>query len=165
MRTAIPLRDGGRIWDAFREFGQLSEHEATRALTWGQDPIVRFVRLGAQKLGLFVPSAPNAVLVSYAVADAYERAPGLRTNQLCLEALVLHEMVHWGDWRHDRTSRPDRVQGSLRLDAGDQFEVAAYGFNVGQAGSFGMYLRVQQRARERIRDRQFDATFGSPTDI
>jgi hypothetical protein len=78
---------------------------------------------------------------------------------------VLHELVHWGDWRADRARRPDIVQGGTRLDAGDQFEVAAYGSNVGQPASFDLYIRRQHLEQERARDREFDETFGRLTDI
>ncbi|MDH3496964.1 MAG: hypothetical protein OER21_09385 [Gemmatimonadota bacterium] len=161
-RDTIPRRDGGQIWRAFLRYGQFTPHEATRVLTWGEGPFVRIVRL--KKLGLFVPQAPTAVMISRSLARAYERAPRVRRNQLALEAIVLHELVHWGDWR-DGIEQPDVRRGRTRLDVGDQFEVAAYGFNVGQASSFGMYILRQQQAQERARDRQFDDTFGSPLDI
>jgi len=154
MRTTIPGRDNGRIFAAFREYAQLTEEQALAAFTWGQDPLIRFVRLAGgpgrprgSTAGLFVPRSPTAVLVSYAYADAYEENPRLHRNEIALEFIVLHEMVHWGDWRHDQVMRPDQLDRRGRsLDAGDQFERAAYGTH-----STELYLHLRQQEQERGR--------------
>lgn len=113
-----------RAWRAFLAHCSMTERRALESLRWGAGPQLRFTTYLPPRLaGKFV-TTPNpratAIWIRSSVAQAVEHDWTRWEARLRLEALVLHEMTHWGDWTEDGTMATH--------ETGESFERAAYGY-------------------------------------
>ena len=112
-----------RTWRAFLAHCSMSESRARDSLRWGGGPQLRFTdtylhrTLAAQFVGGANPRA-TAIWLRSSLAQALENDWARWQARLRLEALVLHEMTHWGDWTEDETMAAH--------ETGEAFERAAY---------------------------------------
>ena len=92
------------------------------ALTPGKLPEIHFdVMPGAN--GQFSGSrSSNRVYLAKSICEKFEKSDAKNTNMhILIESTLLHEMVHWGDWKDGI----DQVG-----EEGAMFEKAAYGKNI-----------------------------------
>jgi len=122
-----PLDDRG-VWKTFLQHGQLSAQAGRQAVSWGRLPYLEIESLPKGVYGLFTPGQPDTIAIARRVAERFEAdfANGARRQKALfyLRAILLHELVHWGDWRADGV-QSDRGRAH-EDDAGRRFEQAAY---------------------------------------
>lgn len=119
MPATVP--DVPKVWDAFRDEGQMSWFNALTALNDRDgSPLLRLVPLSAN--GQFRNSAPDRIFVAQQIADRFEQEAANPKARLTVESTVLHELVHWGDFKADGAHRP--------YEAGKRFERRAYGRDI-----------------------------------
>lgn len=125
MRTFLG-KDG--VLNAFTQFGQMTEDQARSSVTWLQPPKleVRAHPDGLKGIGWFNENiAADTVFLTNEFADLFrEDFANANTRNVAMIA-VLHELVHWGDFRKDG-QHLDEVT-SERLEAGNEFEDTAFG--------------------------------------
>lgn len=123
----MPL-DDRHVWKTCLEYSQLSAQAGRHAVSWGHLPSLEIKTLPKNVYGLFSPDNPNTIALATQVAEKFEAdfdSMARRQKALFyLRAILLHELVHWGDWGADGV-QSDR--GRLHEDdAGRRFEQAAY---------------------------------------
>lgn len=118
------VKDKPTVWAAFKLYAELSQNQALRSIQNGLPPEIDFrVMPGAN--GEFSGSShPDTVFLAKAICDKFEGSESDAKDarmHLLLESTILHEMVHWGDWK-DGVDQPG--------EEGKQFEIAAYGKDI-----------------------------------
>lgn len=113
----------GRTWQAFVHHSTLPANRAHDAVQWGKGPQLRFTSsyLPRSLVGRFIAgSDPGsaAIWIRSSAAREIEQDWARWEARLRTEALILHEMTHWGDWIRDNTM--------ARTETGENFERDAY---------------------------------------
>jgi hypothetical protein len=148
-----------RVFQAFKKYGEFTDKQAREALAWGTPPEIRIGPLGPTTWGHTPDTANHFTLneiiigqfedlcwATRNVADPYvtqdwerklrrqEWQRLLERAELSIEALILHEAVHWGDGQAYEGSNADKSlheRAAARQagfgDRGFQFTAAAYG--------------------------------------
>ena len=121
------VKDKPKVFKAFQRYAKLNEKVAERALRHGTPPVIAYRHLPADN-GIFIGNKyPDTLFISMSICDRFQGstqdAADPRMHRL-LEATLLHEMVHWGDFQDDQTLSPG--------EQGKAFEKAAYGKDVRQ---------------------------------
>lgn len=115
-----------RVFDAFVQYAEITPDEARRTLaTTTRTPVIDIRDLPNSTYGVFIGSHDDErIYISMNVCDRFETHPedqkDPRMHRL-LEATILHELVHWGDWK-DGVDQPH--------EEGNVFEIAAYGYMI-----------------------------------
>jgi len=123
ITTNLPnVRSKQRVWAAFVKYSELKPGEASLALTPGQLPEVHF-RVMPGSNGEFEGNKyPNRIFLAKEICDQFEKSDSKNSKMHTLiESTLLHEMVHWGDWKDN----VDQVG-----EEGKAFENAAYGTDI-----------------------------------
>jgi len=112
-----------KVWQAFKRHAQISDSLARKVLidsTVG--PLVRVADLreipGEPQMGWFPNQHPDWVLIDESLVKQFEADSGRKDMQRKIEVTVLHEVVHWGDFRDGQHAVSE---------AGYAFERDAYG--------------------------------------
>jgi RHS repeat-associated protein len=87
------------IVKALAEFGQLSEADVKKALTWGEGPTINVTELKGSN-GSFSPGKGSDVLnINSKIVDLLENATGDDRDAalLLVGSTILHEYTHYGD--------------------------------------------------------------------
>jgi hypothetical protein len=110
-----------RVWDAFRNVGNLNESAAHEAIRFGTFPMVFVEDLGTA-MGLFNPGKPNTISIDKKLVERFQQQPQHPQVRELIERKVLHEMVHWtyGGAQNEK----DAAGGFT--EKGYDFEAAAY---------------------------------------
>jgi hypothetical protein len=130
------------VWRSFVRISELSDGDAKIAVSWGRHPQVRITNLRhLHAVGLFIPETPNFILLDSRALRRFEQRHTEFCVKLSLEAVVLHELVHWGYWRRHHRHAPAECDRGARhgdrrrlspaartCEKGEQFEQEAYGF-------------------------------------
>lgn len=128
FRMPLTPLDDRHVWKIFLQHSQLSTQAGRQAVGWGNPPYLAINTLPKGVYGLFTPSHPDSITIAICVAEKFEAdfANGARRQKALfyLRAILLHELVHWGDWRTDGV-QSDRGRAH-EDDAGRRFEQAAY---------------------------------------
>ncbi|MEQ9641473.1 MAG: peptidoglycan DD-metalloendopeptidase family protein [Alphaproteobacteria bacterium] len=118
LRAFLPQRlsavhaDQGKL-GAFRHHSGLTAAQAKQALTkFNSFPTIEVWDLGLgtngnPAMGRFDPEFRNSVAIARDVAERFEIDFSSPTAQETIEAVVLHEMVHWGDFFDDSQESGD----------------------------------------------------------
>lgn len=140
VRGELPkVIDKPRIFNAFIEYGEFkSEKAAKTALTYGENPQLAVKELPVGKYGYY-PGNGDEIQLNQTIAEQFEKTIAfsyqpygrpadwdrlLRDVNRMLEAIILHEIVHWHDVKDGRTRDPIPEPGN---DWGNKFENKAYG--------------------------------------
>ena len=120
--------DAQKVWRAFTRHAQITEGLARKVLTDPTaGPLVRVAELGTVEgrtvLGWFSNEHPDWVFIDESLVKKFEVDAKRREAQQSIEAKVLHEVVHWGDFRDGQHSASE---------AGTAFEIEAYGREIGR---------------------------------
>lgn len=108
------------IWKPFLQNSNLSDAEATKALTMdGSEPLIFAADLGLSVFGQFDAQIPGRIEIGMEVLTRFAAADP--AAQQFLRAKVLHELCHWACFRK---RVPDNDT------AGEAFETAAFGLEL-----------------------------------
>lgn len=137
IASEIPkCRHEPKIFDAFVTHTGLSVKDANTALKYiGSQPTID-VRATLHD-GVWIPRMPDKVFIRRGYCRRWERMdPDQRAASnwdLIMKSIILHEMVHWGDFKKDGRHRPNkRIYDPVEdkwmndADAGYQFEIDAF---------------------------------------
>lgn len=118
------VTNNAKVFKAFQKYAELSKLNATQCLTAGTDPTIDFRHMpdanGEFEGGKFA----NTVFLAKTICDKFETSAKDAKDKrmhLLVESTLLHEMVHWGDWK-------DGVDQAG--EEGKAFEKAAYGKDI-----------------------------------
>ncbi len=123
IETNMPkTKTKAKVWSAFIKYSELSASKALLALTTGQNPEIHF-DLMPKANGKFSGSRfSNRIYLAKSICDKFEKSDSKNVKMhILVESTLLHEMVHWGDWK-------DGVDQSG--EEGKMFEKAAYGKDI-----------------------------------
>jgi len=111
-----------KVWFAFIKYSELNSSKALLALTLGQFPEIHFDVMPRAN-GQFSGSRfPNRVYLAKSICERFEKLDSKNANMhILVESTLLHEMVHWGDWKDgiDQAGEEGKI-----------FEKAAYGKDI-----------------------------------
>ncbi|MEM7739434.1 MAG: hypothetical protein AAF225_01375 [Pseudomonadota bacterium] len=119
----IPLvKTKKKVFDAYMKFSETNKKEALLSLSRGTPPKVSF-RVMPKANGQYSgKSYTNTVFLAKAICERFEKSDSKKKSMhLLVESTVLHEMVHWGDWKDGKDQHGEE---------GKAFEKAAYGKDV-----------------------------------
>jgi hypothetical protein len=118
------VKTNTKVFNAFMKYSEQNTTVATQALTAGNNPTIDFrAMIGAN--GEFEGSTfPETVFLAKDICEKFENSPTDAKDKrmhVLIESTILHEMVHWGDWK-DGVDQPG--------EEGKEFEKAAYGKDI-----------------------------------
>jgi murein DD-endopeptidase MepM/ murein hydrolase activator NlpD len=112
-----------QAWRAFLEYGQINPYRARDVLSDADGPALVLQKLGSTAFGQFSLDHPDQVVLAQDLAQHFETDwPGDSRIAALIEAKLLHELVHWGDFLSGSNNL-----GHGEMEWGRQFESAAYG--------------------------------------
>lgn len=129
IKKKLPLIENEKpyLWGRFCGYSYLSYPTAIDAISGGiRSPyliIENLTRDGAQRNGLFDERQPTEIKLDQSIAKYFEHDFNSTDAQLLVESTLLHELVHWGEFRSQGKIMKGREHGV-------DFEVAAYGKNI-----------------------------------
>ena len=111
-----------KVWNAFLKYSELTSSQASTALTKGFNPEIHF-RIMPGSNGVFHGAKfPNRVFLAKSICYKFETGDMKNPNMhILIESTLLHEMVHWGDWKDGKDQAGEE---------GKAFEKAAYGKDI-----------------------------------
>ncbi len=111
-----------KVWAAFMKYSELDPSQASQALTPGQSPEVHFAVMPGVNGRFSGTSFPNRIYLAKSVCDRFEKSDSKNISMhILIESTLLHEVVHWGDWKDG----VDQVG-----EEGKTFEKEAYGKDI-----------------------------------
>lgn len=111
-----------KVFAAFLKYAELNKKKAKLALQKGQPPEINFDTMPNSNGRFSGKKFPNKVFLAKAICDRFESTDSKNLKMhLLLESTLLHEMVHWGDWK-DGIDHPK--------EEGKEFEKEAYGRDI-----------------------------------
>ena len=114
-----------KVFDAFVKYSELSASTANSVLTkCTANPVIDFDSMPGANGEFRGSTMPNHVYLAKSICEKFENNPEDAKKpemHILIESTVLHEMVHWGDWK-DGKDQPD--------EEGKSFEKAAYGKDI-----------------------------------
>lgn len=122
--TLPGARQKPKVYKAFQKYAELSQTQAEAAVKHGSPPEVDF-RYMPSANGEFIGNKyPGTVFISKDICDRFQQSDADAKDprmHLLVEATLLHEIVHWGQWAAGKVSS---------FEAGKAFEREAYGKDV-----------------------------------
>jgi len=116
------VRDKQKVWSAFLKFSELSPGKAKIALNTGSSPEIHFKAMPGANGQYSGSRFANRVYLAKSVCDKFESKDSENSKMhKLIESTLLHEMVHWGDYK-------DGVDQAG--EEGKAFEKAAYGKDI-----------------------------------
>jgi hypothetical protein len=125
------------LWERFLFWSTLDEKRALECLSYGSYPILR-IFADSSNHGDFLPSEPAYINVNINLASELQHGWD-PFSMKSFEALVLHELVHWGrdqsktedgyyavDGLDLDTEKGEKVMKRLSLDSGKRFSFDVY---------------------------------------
>lgn len=111
-----------KVWAAFVKYSELNSAKAFLALTPGQDPEIHYDVMPRANGRFSGARFPNRIYLAKSICDKFEKSDFKNLNMhILVESTILHEMVHWGDWK-------DGIDQAG--EEGKMFERAAYGRDI-----------------------------------
>ncbi len=109
------------VWKAFLKYSELSDEFATQMMITCSMPIIDVEALTNANGEFRGGDNPDIIYLDETVCERFEQDYPKEEAKLLVESTILHEMVHWGDWK-DGSDQPD--------EEGKAFEKEAYGYDV-----------------------------------
>lgn len=113
-----------RVYKAFAKYAEMSTYTAWIALSNATPPMITYEEMPGANGRFRGKSSPNTIFLAKAILERFENNQADQKDprmHILLESTILHEMVHWGDWK-DGHDHP--------LEEGKEFEKEAYGADV-----------------------------------
>jgi len=114
------------VWKSMKANSGLNDAELTEALTFGKGPFICIMDTNDFEPAKFFSEIPKAIFINRSAVDGYEGndygslSGGIL--KLYTEMFLLHETVHYGDYKKFRFKNKKDVE-----QAGIQFNLDAYG--------------------------------------
>lgn len=123
VKNSLSSRATGnaRVWTAFLRYSELNDAAGRQCLRNGTLPELVVAVMPGSNGRFRGRTSPNRIEFAQTAAQAFERHPTNANWQLLAESTILHELVHWGDWKDGRDQPGEE---------GKAFERAAYGHDV-----------------------------------
>lgn len=123
IKKEIPkAKNKSKVWTAFLKYSELSACKARRALGNGWYPILYFKAMPGSNGEFSGLTFKNRIYLADAICRRFENTDAKNADMhLLLESTILHEMVHWGDWKDG----VDQI-----VEEGKEFEKEAYGKDI-----------------------------------
>src|SRR5215470_9916162 len=102
IRSHLPTIETTKppVWLEFRSFADLDVPFARDAVSGGiVSPTLIVDAANPDSNGTFDPAQPNRIFISQVIADHFEQNSGNPDDQLLIESTILHELVHWANYR------------------------------------------------------------------
>ncbi len=155
VRSRLPkVMHHPRKFKYFKKYSQLDDKAARKALSLGTKPSLSVKDLGPGVFGEY-PGRGDVIQINSTINGQYEQMVYLASQarkyqsrwkallaraELIIEAVVTHEMVHWGDEIVDHQKQDHKAQRLGWKDWGHKFVRAAYGkqftYKSGYAGRY-----------------------------
>lgn len=117
--------DKPKVFKAFVKFGELTSADAKIMLTsCSPTPVIDYRVMPGANGEFSGATDPNRVYLAHAICEKFEKSPADAKDprmHLLLESTLLHELVHWGDWKDGKDQAGEE---------GKAFEKAAYGHDI-----------------------------------
>ena len=110
-----------KVFTAFLKWSELTTGQAITALTKCSNPVLEIMVMPGSNGKFRGSTKPNTIYLAKAVADRFEVDHAKPEAKLLVESTILHEMVHWGDWKDGEDQEPEE---------GKEFEKEAYGKDI-----------------------------------
>ena len=114
-----------RVFDAFVLYAELTPDDARDALvTTSRHPVVDYREMPGSNGQFSGGTDEERVFLAKNICDKFEGSAADRRDprmHMLVESTILHELVHWGDWK-DGVDQPH--------EEGKAFERAAYGRDI-----------------------------------
>ena len=133
IRSVLPRQASTKlIVEAAGRYGQFSPDAFRKTVARGSLPWVMVVDIPGGLAGAFAPKLPDWVVLDKDVADEYES--GTIRRFTCKDgsvldapgAVLLHELMHWGDYYADKKMLNGRGP-YIQREAGEDFELFILG--------------------------------------
>ena len=123
IKINLPKVKGkAKVWRAFLKYSELSSIKATWAITPGYYPEIHSKIMPGSNGQFSGTTFPNRIFLAKSICEKFEKSDfGNPKMHILIESTLLHEMVHWGDWK-------DGVDQAG--EEGKKFEKAAYGKDI-----------------------------------
>lgn len=123
LEKEIPSVSGKhRVWQAFLKFSELTPAKAKLAIKPGSFPEVHYRVMPGANGQYSGGTTVNRVYLAKSICDRFESKDSANPKMhKLIESTLLHEMVHWGDYKDGK----DQVG-----EEGKAFEKAAYGKDI-----------------------------------
>ncbi len=116
------VKDKGKVWTAFVKYSELSARHAIIAIKTSPTPVLRSKIMPGANGQFSGATAPNDIFIAEEICRRFEKSDSKNAKMhILVESTILHEMVHWGDWK----DKKDQVG-----EEGKDFEKEAYGADV-----------------------------------
>lgn len=118
------VKDKTKIFKAFIKYSEQNKTDAGKALTKGNSPTISFRHMPGANGEFEGGTFPDTVFLAKEICEKFENNDADRKDarmHILIESTLLHEMVHWGDWK-------DGVD--QEGEEGKKFEKAAYGKDI-----------------------------------
>jgi len=116
------VKNKPKVWNAFKKYSELKEPYVTWALTQGYNPDIEFLTMPSSNGKFSGGKFPNRVYLAKEICEKFEKSDFSNPKMhILVESTLLHEMVHWGDWKDG----VDQVG-----EEGKLFESEAYGKDI-----------------------------------
>ena len=113
-----------KVFKAFQKYAELDEKVAERALRHGNPPQIEFRYMPTANGEFIGKKYPGTVFIAMDICERFQASRADAEDprmHLLVEATLLHEIVHWGDWQDGKVTA---------FEAGKAFEKEAYGRDV-----------------------------------
>jgi hypothetical protein len=113
-----------KVLTAFMKYSEQGAFLTWISLTPGTSPFISFRAMPGANGEFDGDVSPNTVYLAKEICEKFENSPTDAADprmHLLLESTILHEMVHWGDWKDGVDQPPEE---------GKEFEKEAYGADV-----------------------------------
>ncbi len=116
------VKNKNKVWAAFLKYSELSESDARCAVGSGPLPILHSAVMPGANGEFRGSTEPNHIYLAEEICERFEKTDsGKPEMHLLVESTILHETVHWGDWK-------DGVDQAG--EEGKNFEKEAYGKDI-----------------------------------
>lgn len=134
------------ILAALKKFTGLTEAEIKTHLTWGKGPTLKIEDIpttyyGDKPIGQFRPADPNSIIINKSDVAAFESYQGFTREAMwfLLAVSVLHEYVHYGDYKFDGIQ--------AQTEVGFAFEYELYGRYIYNIDDAKKYIEIYYKRK------------------
>lgn len=112
-----------KVWNAYLKYSELDEKRALWSITSGFNPDITFIEIENGNGKYVGEKHLNRIYIDKKICDKFESTDSNNSKMHALvESTLLHELVHWGDYKDGKDQLGEE---------GKAFERQAYGKDVG----------------------------------
>lgn len=119
------VRNKPKVWRAFVQYSELTDAKALNAISMGHMPEIYFDKMPNSNGQYRGSKFPDRVFLAKEICERFEKVDSKSEGiKILVESTLLHEMVHWGDFK-DGKDQPG--------EEGKAFEREAYGKDINRS--------------------------------